>query len=35
MNAIFFNGTWQSKFDARNTKEANFAVTPVIFRKCR
>lgn len=24
MNAIFFNGTWQSKFDARNTKEANF-----------
>ena len=24
MNAIFFNGTWQSKFDARNTKEENF-----------
>lgn len=24
MNAIYFNGTWQNKFDTRNTKEENF-----------
>ena len=24
MNAIYFNGTWQDKFDAHNTKEENF-----------
>lgn len=24
MNAIYFNGTWQNKFDAHNTKEENF-----------
>ena len=24
MNAIYFNGTWQEKFDAKNTKQENF-----------
>ncbi len=24
MNAIYFNGTWQEKFEARNTKKENF-----------